>query len=42
MTVLEALPFGGPLRVRVGMDGEGREHLLGRELAREIFLRAEE
>jgi DtxR family Mn-dependent transcriptional regulator len=39
VTVLETLPFNGPLRVRVDGAGGGREHLLGRELAAEIFIR---
>lgn len=42
VAVLETLPFNGPLRVRVGGEGEGREHLLGRELAADIFVRADE
>ncbi len=41
VTVLETLPFNGPLRVRVGGAEEGREALLGRELAAEIFVRDE-
>lgn len=40
VTVLEALPFNGPLRVQVGPPGSGVEHLLGRELAAEIFVHA--
>lgn len=38
VTVLDSLPFDGPLRVQVG-DVDGSEHMLGRELAAEIFVR---
>ncbi len=41
VTVLETLPFHGPLRVRVGGAEEGREVLVGWELAAEIFVRDE-
>jgi DtxR family Mn-dependent transcriptional regulator len=41
VTVLETLPFNGPLRVRVGGAAGDKEHLLGQELAADIFLRAE-
>jgi DtxR family transcriptional regulator, Mn-dependent transcriptional regulator len=40
VTVLEALPFNGPLRVRVGADVASSEQLLGRELAGGIFVRS--
>ena len=42
VAVLEAQPFNGPLRVRVGSLVDGREHTLGRELAGNVFLRADE
>lgn len=40
--VVETLPFNGPLRVRIGGAPAGNEQLLGRELAGEIFVRADE
>jgi DtxR family Mn-dependent transcriptional regulator len=40
VTVLEALPFNGPLRVRVGPADGGSERLLGRELASDVFVYA--
>ncbi|HEX5502636.1 MAG TPA: metal-dependent transcriptional regulator [Thermomicrobiales bacterium] len=36
VTLLEELPFNGPLRVRVGPADE--EHLLGRELAADVYV----
>lgn len=36
--VVEHAPFGGPLRVRVGEEGEQQEHMLGPELAAEIVV----
>ncbi len=39
VTLLDSLPFEGPLRVRVG-DAQGSEHVLGRELATDIFVRS--
>lgn len=42
LTVLETLPFNGPLRVRAGDTPGAPEHLLGRELAADIFMRAVE
>jgi DtxR family Mn-dependent transcriptional regulator len=41
VAVLDVQPFNGPLRVRVGPAAGGREHTLGRELAGDVFLRAE-
>ena len=42
VTVLDAQPFSGPLRVRVGATADRREVVLGRELAGDIFIRGEE
>ncbi len=39
VTLLETLPFDGPLRVQIG-DADGSEHVLGRELATDIFVRS--
>ena len=39
VTVLEHLPFEGPIRVRVLTDGDtGAEHVLGRVLAEAVRL----
>jgi DtxR family transcriptional regulator, Mn-dependent transcriptional regulator len=42
VTVLDAQPFNGPLRLRVGPDPDDADLLLGRELAGDIFIRTEE
>ncbi len=42
VAVLEALPYGGSLRVRVGGDEEQAEHLVSREIAGEVFVRSGE
>ncbi len=39
VAVLEALPFNGPLRVRVAAADQRSEHLLGREVAAGILVR---
>ncbi len=40
VVVLEALPYGGSLRVRVGGDEGQSEHLVSREIAQDVFVLA--
>jgi DtxR family Mn-dependent transcriptional regulator len=36
--LVEQAPFGGPLRIRVGEQGQQVEHMLGAELAAQIIV----
>lgn len=38
LTILEILPFNGPVRVAVGVSGEAQPHVLSQDLARDIYV----